>query len=599
MEGHLHDALVRVFHDKLKFKALTPVQGAVLPRFLGHCDVAVEACTGSGKTLAFVLPIFELLLRSHRAEAAANNESDDVKDDGSSDTSALPPLQSRLPGHWGAIIISPTRELAGQIFKVAQPFAEATGLATQLFTGGTSVPEDIERINSKRIDIVVATPGRLDDIMNRTSMSLSFGHFEVLVLDEADVLLDLGFERTITSILARLPKQRRTGLFSATQTREVKSLIRAGLRNPAVISVQVQQRQANGDTVALTHQKTPSSLENFYMECEQDEKLKLLCDFVSERHTEKIVVFFATCASVAFFEKILPEILPKKVSITALHGKMPQKKRVKAYESYVAHGRGVLLCTDVAARGVDIPAVEWIVQFDPPKDPSFFVHRVGRTARAGRRGRSLLFLLPKEAAYINLLESRKVPVGVFPEAEKLHARTGFADVLERTKKLVMSDRDILERGTRAFIAFVRAYKEHKCNFIFRMQDLNMLRVATAFVLLRVPSLKELRETHGIKGFVEMAADQVAAIPYLDKHREKQRQASKEEVQEKNREEKKRKAEKKRKEEAAAAEPPKRRKKSRHQAIVNEWEELGREERLFKKMKKGKISKAEFERLTAL
>lgn len=585
-----------VFEEELGFKQLTPVQGATIPKFLNNCDVAVEACTGSGKTLAFVLPIIEILLRRDIEEIEA--------EDGSV-TKVVPTKvqKRRRPGMWGALVISPTRELAAQIAKVAEPFAKATGVRMALFQGGSNVVDDVTKVTTTSLDFVVATPGRLEDLMQRAHNSISWKEFEVLVLDEADVLLDLGFERVVTMILSKLPKQRRTGLFSATQTREVKALVRAGLRNPAVISVKVHSANA---VSAQDSQRTPLTLSNHYMVCHQNEKLRNLLEFLDRERKSKIVIFFATCASVAFYEKIIPEMLPKELGerVLGLHGKLAQKKRVSTFEKFVELPSGALLCTDVAARGLDVPNVDWIVQFDPPQDPSFFVHRVGRTARAGRRGNALVFLLPKETAYVNFMENQKVPMTELASSEDLAtaAEKKYGDVLGKVRQLLFQDRDLLERGTRAFMAFVRSYKEHKCQFIFRMNELNLQKVAEAFVLLRLPSMKEFRESKGLKGFKEEPASKVSAIPYKDKTREKQRQANyvklKADLAEN---EAKRQAEvlQQKKEAEKKSKMPRRSKEKRDKAALNEeWDALGREERLFKKMKKGKLSKKAFEEMMA-
>ena len=287
-----------VFQEDLGHSALTPVQQATIPKFLAHCDVAVEACTGSGKTLAFVIPVVQLALRGLRKETTESEQDDGEENDSKKKSKSKSKkkkarLVKRKPYQLTGLIVSPTRELAQQTFKVLNTFASAVKLKTMLLTGGTNVMEDVETLGSRVVDIIVGTPGRIDDIMSRAHHSLDYKRFEVLVLDEADVLLDMGFERSVTSILGRLPKQRRTGLFSATQTKEVKALIQAGLRNPAIISVQVQQEN-NGNQ----QQKTPTSLENFYLECEADEKLQILANFILQQEAKKkktIVFFFNLC----------------------------------------------------------------------------------------------------------------------------------------------------------------------------------------------------------------------------------------------------------------------------------------------------------------
>jgi ATP-dependent RNA helicase DDX55/SPB4 len=317
------------------------------------------------------------------------------------------------------------------------------------------------------------------------------------VLDEADQLLNHDMSASITAILGKLPKQRRTGLFSATQTKEVKALARAGLRNPAVVSVAVQHVTGSDGSVSLSagalggvptsHQSTPTALTNYVQICSTPlAKLAALCRFLDQRATagEKVIVFVLTCASVDFYGNVfsladirsaagLPstEVFP----ILPLHGKMAPKKRTSVYSTFVAARSGALLCTDVAARGIDIPDVDWIVQFDPPKDPAFFIHRVGRTARAGRSGSSLLLLLPKEQTYLQLLAIKNVPIvawsGLTPlsvassepsSAGDLESLPVFDDeetvgppTCRAMQAAALADRNVLEKGTTAFVAFVR------------------------------------------------------------------------------------------------------------------------------------------------
>ncbi|OQR85585.1 DEAD/DEAH box RNA helicase [Achlya hypogyna] len=556
------------------FTDMTPVQAATIPLFLTNKDVAVDASTGSGKTLSFVLPIVEMLRR--RAQATGNDDAANI---------ATKKQVTQLM----AMVLSPTRELARQIHECACFFFSRALPSVQviLFVGGTSVDEDMASIRAAkgRMSVIVGTPGRIDDILNRVAPMgiLETKEFEALILDEADTLLDMGFEQSITAILGRLPKQRRTGLFSATQTQEVKALARAGLRNPATVSVQL-----------AVDQKTPTTLTNWYAEVEYDAKLAALVQFVAARPSEKCIVFFSTCASVDFYGKVLEVLLPE-AAVVSLHGKMAPKKRVLCYESFEAQTAGLLVCTDVVARGIDLPDVDWIVQFDPPQDPSFFVHRVGRTARAGRTGSALTFLSANEDAYVNFLRIRKVPVA---KMDELAVDDAFrTDVLARVKALQLTDRDIVEKGTKAFISFLRSYKEHQCQFIFRFRDLDLARVAVGFCLFQLPKINELRALESIA--FEPAGVKVVDIPYKDKVREKQRQAKLAAIAAQHKAEKLENYEKKlaKKElEAKAKEAPRRRekKKGQHQQIVEEWDELDREERLYKKFKRGKISKAEYE-----
>jgi ATP-dependent RNA helicase DDX55/SPB4 len=266
------------------------------------------------------------------------------------------------------------------------------------------------------VQIVVGTPGRTVDIINRCE-ALNLRELEILILDEADTLLDMGFRQEVNSILSAAPKQRRTGLFSATQTKEVKELARAGMRNPVTIAVKLQGTSS-------ASQVTPSTLKNYFAVAEYDERPGYLVNFLNKHSSDKVIVFVATCACVDYYSNMFAHIakgelrssvseepiLPKNLYVGGLHGKMVPKKRSGVYNKFVELASGVLFCTDVAARGIDIPDVDWIVQMAAPKDPSFFVHRVGRTARAGKRGGAIIFVTDEERPYVELLRGRGVPL---------------------------------------------------------------------------------------------------------------------------------------------------------------------------------------------
>ncbi|OAY73405.1 DEAD-box ATP-dependent RNA helicase 18, partial [Ananas comosus] len=368
------------------FRFCTPVQAATIPLLCGHKDVAVDAATGSGKTLAFVVPFVEILRRC-----------------------PSPPKSNQVMG----MIISPTRELSSQIYNVAEPFfSTMPNMRSMLLVGGVDIKSDIKKIEDEGVNVLVGTPGKLHDIMERLDV-LDFRNFEILILDEADRLLDMGFQKQITSVISRLPKLRRTGLFSATQTEAVEELSRAGLRNPVRVEVRTETKAVGdvGNSQDLASSRTPLGLHIEYMVCEAPNKSSQLVDFLLKNTSMKIIVYFMTCACVDYWGIILPQLnMLKGSSIISLHGKMKQSAREKALASFTALSSGILLCTDVAARGLDIPGVDWIVQYDPPQDPNVFIHRVGRTARIGRQGSAIVFLLPKEDAYVEFLRLRRVPL---------------------------------------------------------------------------------------------------------------------------------------------------------------------------------------------
>jgi ATP-dependent RNA helicase DDX55/SPB4 len=231
-------------------------------------------------------------------------------------------------------------------------------------------------------------------------------------------------------------------------------------------------------------------------------------------------VYLLTCACVEFCTKALKECgLLDGIDIWSLHGKMKQNARNNALASFTkAKQGGVLLCTDVAARGLDIPSVEWIVQLDPPQDPSFFIHRVGRTARMGQSGRALLFLNTNEEPYVSFLQKRKVPVSERLSLERCEG--GLAEII---KKITETDRDLLDKSIRAFVTYIRAYTEHQCQYIFRLKELDIGNLANSFGLLRLPKMKEIKKIpRPLQDTFRASSVDPDTVPYKEKAREKQR-----------------------------------------------------------------------------
>ncbi|XP_058822440.1 probable ATP-dependent RNA helicase DDX55 homolog [Topomyia yanbarensis] len=445
--------------EKIGFCKMTPVQAATIPLLMSYKDVAAEAVTGSGKTLAFVIPLLELMLKRQRDSAWKKSEV-------------------------GAIIVSPTRELAVQISNVLEDFLDHEQLNVfkqKLLIGGSSVDEDVDSIRKEGANILVATPGRLKDLLERKgdlNLPTKVKSLELLVLDEADRLLDLGFEATINTILGYLPRQRRTGLFSATQTKEVKDLMRAGLRNPVLVSVKEKA------TVS-----TPKLLQNYYVVVEPEYKLAVLLSFIRKQKVNKAMIFFPTCACVEFWGIALAELL-QPMKILALHGKM-KSQRNRILTEFRESDSALLLCTDLLARGVDIPEIDWVVQWDPPSNAAAFVHRVGRTARQGSEGNALIMLLPSEDAYVEFLtRNQKVSL---KQVSLEAGEKNLVKVLKVLHRLQMNDRGVYDKASRAFVSHVQAYSKHECNLILRVKDLDLGKVATSYGLLQLPKMPEMKE----------------------------------------------------------------------------------------------------------
>lgn len=578
--------------DKFGFQTMTPVQSACIPLLLSCKDVAAEAVTGSGKTLAFIIPAMELMMRRQ---------------------------EKWRPLEVGVLIISPTRELATQIFEVLTAFLDTLRashpdqeLRSLLLLGGTSVEADVAALRDNGANIIVATPGRFQDLLehrNDVCLKPALKSLEFLVLDEADRLLDLGFEQSINTILAHLPRLRRTGLFSATQTKHVETLMRAGMRNP--VQVTVREKGAANEDIS-----TPASLTNHYAIVEPQNKLAAIVGFILSEAAKtpgdpgKYMIFMSTCACVSYFSIILAKLL-ENLPVLCLHGKM-KDARFKVFDRFRAISKGVLICTDVMARGVDIPAVKWVLQCDVPKAASAFVHRCGRTARSGNAGSAIVFLMPNEDAYVEFIQRNQNVTLI-----KTEVPISDTDKVLKTARTVQKlDRAHLENGQRAFVSFVQAYKKHECNILLRVKDLDLASLATGFGLLRLPRMPELKDAD-TSGFIPEELD-LNSIAFKNKERETARQnklttfketgvwpskkqrktkkqtepwsiakALKEERKEKRKLRKEKKAELK-----AKGIETKKRKKG---VTPEELQELANDIALMKKLKKKKISEEQFDK----
>ncbi|XP_044260230.1 probable ATP-dependent RNA helicase DDX55 homolog [Tribolium madens] len=465
----------------LNFPTMTPIQAAAIPQLLNKKDVVAEAVTGSGKTLAFLIPLLQILKQRDKWKRQ----------------------------EIGALIVSPTRELATQIKQVLNQLLESiSGITSLLLVGGNSVEEDFNNLKRDGGNVIICTPGRFEDLLSRKSdfnLTSALKNLEILILDEADRLLDYGFRKSLDVILSYLPKQRRTGLFSATQTKQLQDLIRAGLRNPVLVSVSVKAEHS-----------TPEKLDNYYIIANNNHKLAALFTFLQSRSVQKAMLFLPTCAVVDFWSETFPHIFAD-FPILAIHGKMKEKRK-KIIEKFKNSTRGLLLCTDVLARGIDIPEVDWVLQWDPPASASAFVHRVGRTARQGRQGSSLLFLLDTEESYVPFIEkNQRVKLDQLPDVSNTKTSENLKNILQNLQK---TDRDIMEKAKRAFVSHVRAYSKHECSLLLRIKEFPFGQVATSYGLLQLPKMPELKK-HSSAGFEPLEVD-LNTIPYKDKQREKVR-----------------------------------------------------------------------------
>ncbi|CAG2100387.1 unnamed protein product [Medioppia subpectinata] len=481
-------AITRVVRKRLKFVSMTAVQSAVIPLFIANKDCAVEAVTGSGKTLAFVIPIVHILLS--KAEKEAIDDTD-----------------------VGAIILSPTRELAQQTYQVLNHFVvdnPSIPLKAMLLIGGTNVGQDIERYMSCGAHIIVSTPGRLCGLFSKCDHFASRVRkcLEVFVLDEADLILNLGFETALNEILSYLPKQRRTGLFSATQTKKLDHLIRAGLRNP--VKVEIKEKYSDPSTADECLQM-PQTLHNSYVCLKScDEKLAFIIEFVRRDLSAKYLVFTSTCAQVNYFSKPINKFIQQKDKsfvTLKIHRKL-QKNRQKIFNEFRESKSGLLFCTDVMSRGVDIPQVDWVLHMDLPNTIEDYVHRCGRSAhQMGVNGNSLLIALPNETEFIDLCQSKGIDVNPFDTKLTIDDNLKQS-IIESMKREARSDQNYYELGMQSFVAFIRTYSSKHCmsNILYKKLDINDL--ANGYALLKIPVMPELKHRPRGKTVFNTSADDI-------------------------------------------------------------------------------------------
>src|SRR5687768_16416948 len=339
----------------------TPIQLQAIPAVLTGGDLMAGAQTGTGKTAGFTLPILQRL----------------------SDKSVKGPSSGRPPIR--ALILVPTRELAAQVEESIRVYGKYLKLSSMMMIGGVNINPQINRLKS-RVDILVATPGRLLDHVQQKTLDLS--HVEILVLDEADRMLDMGFIRDIKKILVLLPKQRQNLLFSATFSDEIRALAGSLLNQPALI--EVARRNATADNI--THVVHP---------VDRERKRDLLAYLIKQHQWSQVLVFTRTKHGA---NKLAEHLVASGIPSLAIHGNKSQSARTRALAEFKTGSLQVLVATDIAARGIDISELPHVVNFELPNVPEDYVHRIGRTGRAGATGIAVSLVAPDELGLLKDIE---------------------------------------------------------------------------------------------------------------------------------------------------------------------------------------------------
>ncbi|GLD94285.1 hypothetical protein PINS_up002896 [Pythium insidiosum] len=539
----LHPRLVDVLQKDssaggFAFARPTNVQVKTIPHVLAGRDVLVKSETGSGKTLSYLLPIVQKL-------------------------QSVEPRLTRDDGCL-ALILAPTRELCLQIQETAVKLTKAfVFLVPGVVVGGEKKKSEKARLR-KGISILIATPGRLADHLVNTQ-SFTYSRLQFLVLDEADRLLDMGFQKQITQILEIIDAttkrnpftggRRQNLLVSATINSGVQELAKMSLSEPVLVDAdkdQQPQTSESSDSTARETFSTPHQLTQHFMIVPAKTRLCALSCFLRQELTSrkacKVVVFMSTCDAVDFhfglFQKCAwpsrngsndtndtaaaaagktgaaSPLLGASGQLFRLHGNIPQQERMSTFKNFCATSSGVLICTDVAARGLNLPTVQWIVQYDPPTETRDYVHRVGRTARSGNQGSSLLFLLPSESAYLEYLQKHNLTLNAL-SLEKTITRVatsrdanngGRPAFMASRKKLLhevvqsdlqylfeetlLGDKELFELACQGFHSFVRSYATHSADTrqIFHVRGLHFGHIAKSFALREPPASTKVRDS---------------------------------------------------------------------------------------------------------
>ncbi|CAI5268762.1 ASB_HP2_G0017370.mRNA.1.CDS.1 [Saccharomyces cerevisiae] len=493
---------IRTGLDVMGFETMTPVQASTIPMLAGNKDVVVDSVTGSGKTAAFVIPVLEKVVKEE------------------ANTSKF------KKAHFHSLIIAPTRELSRQIESVVLSFLEhypsdLFPIKCQLLVGTNeaTVRDDVSSFLRNRPQILIGTPGRVLDFLQMPAVKTSA--CSMVVMDEADRLLDMSFIKDTEKILRLLPKQRRTGLFSATMRSAGSDIFKTGLRNPVRITVNSKNQ-------------APSSLKLNYCVVNPAEKLQLLVSVLNNYKFKKCIVYFPTCVSVSYFYSFIQylgkrNILVNEVEVFSLHGKLQTSARTKTLTAFTdSLSNSVLFTTDVAARGIDIPDVDLVIQLDPPTNTDMFMHRCGRTGRANRVGKAITFLNEgREEDFIPFMQVKNVEL----EELDLEVKGVTTNFYEDFRNWILEDRDRFDKGVKAYVAFIKYYSNHSATSIFRLQSLDYVGIAKLYGLFRLPRMPEItkylatEKQEGIfpgNWLVDPPVN-MDEYKYKDKKREKERQ----------------------------------------------------------------------------
>ena len=352
----LSDALLKAIEEK-GYTTPSPIQSKAIPSILQGKDVLASAQTGTGKTAGFTLPILQRLANSKHPKYR--------------------PVR--------ALVLTPTRELAAQVHDNVREYSKYLDIKSTVIFGGVKATSQIKTLK-QGVDIVVATPGRLLDLYQQKA--ISFKRIEVLILDEADRMLDMGFVRDINKIISFMPEKRQNLMFSATFSTEIKKLASGILENP--VSVEAAPENSTAEKVA---QKVYA--------VDKSKKTEVVINLIKQGNWSQVLIFTRTKHGA---NKLTEKLIKSGISAAAIHGNKSQGARTKALANFKNNTNRVLVATDIAARGIDIPLLPHVINFELPNVPEDYVHRIGRTGRAGAKGEALSLVCSEETEYQKEIE---------------------------------------------------------------------------------------------------------------------------------------------------------------------------------------------------
>ena len=352
----LMPSLLKAVNEK-GYTEPSPIQEKAIPLILKRKDVLASAQTGTGKTAGFTLPLLQILSKQ------SNSNHRKIK----------------------ALILTPTRELAAQIYDNVVEYSKYLEIRSTVIFGGVNQKPQVSKIRNG-IDILIATPGRLLDLENQRLLSLR--NVEILVLDEADRMLDMGFQRDINKIMNLLPSKRQNLLFSATFSKEIKRLAKGILNDPALVETSPQNT-------------TVEAIVQYVYKVDKNKKSNLIIQLIKEGNWRQVLVFTRTKHGA---NNLCKKMIKADISAAAIHGNKSQSARTKALAGFKDGSVEILVATDIAARGLDIPLLPHVVNFELPNIPEDYVHRIGRTGRAGAKGEAISLVCVDEKQYLKDIE---------------------------------------------------------------------------------------------------------------------------------------------------------------------------------------------------